>query len=180
MHMALSLPDLVSLGGLAAGAAGLAGMEASRILPGGKTYAAGSMADKLTEMPDRVRKALSCATGNSFAAGTPVLIADGSAQPIEDVKVGDTVGNADVDSVVRQQHAVTVVYVTDTDTGFVDLAIGPPGSQKTVTVTAHHLFWDAATHQWTDAADLRVGDLWGSKNRSPVLTSSFRRPVSAR
>ncbi|WP_211763331.1 RHS repeat-associated core domain-containing protein [Kutzneria sp. CA-103260] len=175
MHMAFSLPILVAFGGLNAGSADLAGMEASRILPNGKMYEPGSLASKFTEMPDRVRKALSCATGNSFAAGTPVLMADGSVKPIEDVKVGDTVENADVDSGVRQQHVVTAVHVTDTDTDFVDLAIGPPGRQKTVTVTAHHLFWDATTHQWVDAADLRIGDQLDTPGDGHVAVVSSHR-----
>jgi RHS repeat-associated protein len=162
MHMTLALPVLVAAGGLSAGSMEMAGMERSRILPNGQMYDPMGRAARLTDMPDRVRQTLSCATGNSFAAGTLVMMADGSTKPIEDVKVGDTAENADVDSDVRQQHAVTAVHVTDDDTDFVDLAVGSGSDSgagsKTITVTAHHLFWDATTHQWIYAADLAVGD----------------------
>jgi hypothetical protein len=132
-------------------------------------------AARLTEMPDRVRRTLSCATGNSFAAGTLVMMADGSTKPIEDVKVGDTIENADVDSGVRQQHAVTAVHVTDDDTDFVDLAVGADSGAKTITVTAHHLFWDTTTHQWAYAADLRVGDQLDMPGDGHVAVASMHR-----
>jgi uncharacterized glyoxalase superfamily protein PhnB len=168
MHMALSLPLMVAVGGLTAGSADMGGMEASRVLPNGKMYEPGSMATKLTEMPGRVRQTLSCATGNSFAAGTLVVMADGSDKSIEDVKVDDKIENADPDSGVRRQHEVTAVHVTDTDTDFVDLAVGSVGASKTITVTAHHLFWDATTHQWTDAAGLR----WATNSTHPATVIS--------
>ena len=109
--------------------------------------------------------------GNSFAVRALVLMIDSSVKPVGDFKVGDKVEN--VDSGVRQQHAITAVHVTDTD--FVDLAFGPAGSPKTVTVTAHHLFWDATTHQWTDAADLRIGDQLDTPGDGHVAVVSAHR-----
>lgn len=60
---------------------------------------------------------------NSFAAGTAVLMADGSQEPIQDVKVGNQVTNADPDSTAPQQHTMTAIHVTDTDTDFTSLSV---------------------------------------------------------
>ncbi|REH30682.1 RHS repeat-associated protein [Kutzneria buriramensis] len=182
LHIAIAGRDLVAYGGLAAGSLAAAGMEgagAAKAAVGEKDYAVGEFG-QLKEMPERVRSALSCATGNSFAAGALVLLADGSHEPIEDVKVGDAVENADPDSGERQQHVVTAVHVTDTDTDFVDLTVGLPGASETITVTAHHLFWDATTHQWVDAADLRVGeqlDTPGDGHAAVVSTHRYTKSI---
>jgi RHS repeat-associated protein len=98
----------------------------------------------------------SCA--NSFAADTRVLMADGSQKPIQDVKIGDAVANADPDAVAKQLHKVTAVHVTDTDTDFTSLSVMTATGAKTITVTAHHLFWDSTKHVWTNAANLKPGD----------------------
>ncbi|QUQ71911.1 large secreted protein [Kutzneria sp. CA-103260] len=95
---------------------------------------------------------------NSFAADTPVLMADGSTKPIQDVKVGDEVTDKAPGSADTAHHRVTAIHVTDTDTDFVSLSVGTANGAKTITVTAHHLFWDATTHRWTAAADLNPGD----------------------
>ncbi|MCR6487218.1 polymorphic toxin-type HINT domain-containing protein [Amycolatopsis sp. OK19-0408] len=91
---------------------------------------------------------------NSFAAGTEVLMADGSRKPIELVRAGDLVGNAEPDGTATQQHPVTAVHVTDDDKDFDELTVGT----SSITTTAHHLVWDAGHHAWTGAAGLAAGD----------------------
>ncbi|MFC0436006.1 polymorphic toxin-type HINT domain-containing protein [Kutzneria buriramensis] len=95
---------------------------------------------------------------NSFAAGTAVLMADGSTKPIQDVRVGDRITNKDPDTGKVQTHAVMATHVTDGDSDFVDLTVQTSSGTSTITVTAYHLFWDATTHSWTSAGDLRIGD----------------------
>jgi RHS repeat-associated protein len=110
---------------------------------------------------------------NSFAAGTAVLMADGSAKPIQDVKVGDKITNADPETTAPQRHTVTAIHVTDTDTDFTSLSVATASGQKTITVTAHHLFWDSTKHIWTNAADLKPGDQLdtGGNGTATVLSS---------
>jgi len=96
--------------------------------------------------------------GNSFVADTSVLMADGSKKPIQEVKVGDKVGNAAPEGGKIEGHVVTAVHVTVTDTDFVSLAVETGSGRQTITVTAHHLFWDSTTHVWTTAVALRAGD----------------------
>jgi RHS repeat-associated protein len=99
----------------------------------------------------------SCPT-NSFAAGTLVLMAGGSTKPIQDVKVGDQVANAEPDSAQVQSHTVEATHITDDDRDFVDLTVETPAGRASITTTAHHLFWDATTHAWATADNLKVGD----------------------
>jgi len=85
-------------------------------------------------------------------------MADGSSKPIQDVHVGDQVTNKDPDTGQVQTHAVVATHITDDDHDFVDLTVQTPSGISTITVTAHHLFWDATTHSWTQADTLHVGD----------------------
>ena len=118
---------------------------------------------------------------NSFAAGTAVLMADGSHKPIQDVEIGDKITNADPDSTTPQQHTVTAIHVTGTDTDFSSVSVATTAGPKTITVTAHHLFWDSSKHIWTTAADLKPGDQLdtGGTGTAAVL-SSWRFTSSAR
>ena len=118
---------------------------------------------------------------NSFAAGTTVVMAGGFTKPIQDVKVGDKIANADPGGIAPQQHTVTAIHVTDTDTDFVSLSVATPAGPKTITVTAHHLFWDSTKHIWTNAADLKPGDqLDTGGNGTATVVSSWRFTSSMR
>ncbi|MDI2131608.1 RHS repeat-associated core domain-containing protein [Yinghuangia seranimata] len=109
---------------------------------------------------------------NSFVAGTPVLMADGTTKAIEQVRVGDEIANAEPGDGTPQHHTVTDVVVTDDDVAYVDLTVGSTADQGTVTTTAHHLFYDLTTGRWTEAEDLRIGDeLQTPGGRAKVLAS---------
>jgi len=98
---------------------------------------------------------------NSFAGNTPVAMADGSSQPIDRVKPGESVKNAlpgaEVGS-TGQSHKVTQVHVTKTDRHYVDVTIRTNHGSQKIVGTAHHLYWDATSRSWTRADQLRVGD----------------------
>lgn len=111
----------------------------------------------LAEDAERLARMGPCGR-NSFTGDTPVLMADGSAKPIEDVVAGDRIANAAPESPVAQQHAVDAVVVTDDDTEFTDVTVATPGGPETIKTTAHHPFWDATARRWTDAAQVRPGD----------------------
>jgi hypothetical protein len=97
-------------------------------------------------------------TGNSFVAGTKVKMADGTAEPIEKIKVGDKVTNAQPDSSTPQTDTVTAVHVTYTDHDYDQLTVATPSGPRTITSAAEHLYWDATTHTWNQADNLNVGD----------------------
>lgn len=92
---------------------------------------------------------------NSFTGDTPVKMADGTTKPIKDVKVGEKVlatdpetGETKSEPVVQLirhsgQHAMVLISLAD-------------GS--VLDSTDGHPIWDATTGQFTDAANLQVGD----------------------
>jgi len=103
--------------------------------------------------------------GNSFVAGTPVLLADGGTLPIEDVDVGDPVHSFDPRTGEEGARPVTAVIEGDGPKSLVDVTVtGPGGETGELTATAEHPFWAPEEARWIDAGDLTVG--------TPIRTSS--------
>ncbi|MEY2268800.1 MULTISPECIES: polymorphic toxin-type HINT domain-containing protein [Streptomyces] len=99
-----------------------------------------------------------CPVGrNSFPAGTPVLMGDGSARPIEKIRVGDFVQAADPETGTSGPRRVEATIYTPDDRDFTDITLAGKKAAS-VTATAHHPFWSQNTRTWTDAADLKAGD----------------------
>jgi hypothetical protein len=115
-------------------------------------------------------------TRNSFAAGTLILLADGTTKPIEDLTIGDKVTATDPFNGQTEAEPVTMLHL-NRDSNLVDITVdvepaeasgNPSGegngdrstrgpTQATIHTTAEHPFWNAATRQWTNAADLQPG-----------------------
>ncbi|MEO3822509.1 polymorphic toxin-type HINT domain-containing protein [Actinomadura sp. B10D3] len=99
---------------------------------------------------------------NSFTAGTPVLMADGTRKPIEQVRVGDTVWATDP-ATARSGPRTVTARITGTGTKhLVDLTIDPDatlgGPTATITATVNHPFWVPGTGDWIDGGELFFGD----------------------
>ncbi|WP_232237285.1 polymorphic toxin-type HINT domain-containing protein [Actinoalloteichus fjordicus] len=111
-----------------------------------------------TDPTNLVGPADSCDTSNSFAAGTEVLMADGSTKPIEDVEVGDEVLAADPTTGDTSVQPVTATIVGDGVKHLVDITITTEdGGTDTITATAEHPFWVADLNAWVNAEDLEPG-----------------------
>lgn len=177
---------LARIGGeLAAGA--IAGMEGS--VEGGGAVAgatAGTLADAgaaanltklVAESLQGSKPGLACA--NSFIGDTKVLMADGTSKPIDQVKVGDEVKNAEPKSDITQRHAVTVVHVTDVDKEFVDVSVETAEGPRTITATANHPFWDATAQSWVGAVELKPHDQLSAPGNARVIVQSVRRYMSS-
>lgn len=92
---------------------------------------------------------------NSFTGDTPVTMADGSTEPIKDVKVGDRVLATDpqtgettaepVEQLIRHAGKHAMVLVTLADGSVLDS-------------TDRHPIWDATTGRFTYASKLHIGD----------------------
>ncbi|MFF7635936.1 toxin C-terminal domain-containing protein [Kitasatospora sp. NPDC008050] len=95
---------------------------------------------------------------NSFVAGTRVLLANGTSEPIQEVRVGDRIENATPGSQAVAAHTVTEIHRTDGDRDFVAVVITTPAGTATIDSTAHHLFYDLTLATWVDAAALAPGD----------------------
>ncbi|SKA02160.1 intein N-terminal splicing region [Marinactinospora thermotolerans DSM 45154] len=100
----------------------------------------------------------SCRRPSSFVPGTPVLLADGTMLPIEEIEVGDTVlafdpltgeeGPREVTALVSSIGTKTLITLTVDDGG---------GATDTITATAEHPFWVPDRAEWVDAAALEPG-----------------------
>jgi hypothetical protein len=118
---------------------------------------------------------------NSFPPGTPVLLADRSRKPIEDVDVGDVVLATDpvsgqtaprrVTDLITGRGAKTLVDITiDTD--------GPRGDRTAVlTATDLHPFWLPGRRRWEAAAALRSGQDLRTASGRPVRIVAVRQRV---
>jgi RHS repeat-associated protein len=97
---------------------------------------------------------------HSFVAGTRVLLANGSAKPIDKVWPGDTVLTTDPITGDTERKQVSRTFRTDHDKVFVDLSI-KAGARKSnkITTTGNHPFWSATAGRWVNAGDLRPGEL---------------------
>ncbi|HST47873.1 DNRLRE domain-containing protein [Jatrophihabitans sp.] len=103
---------------------------------------------------------------NSFTAGTPVLMADGSQKPIEQVRKGDRVLATDPETEQTAAETVVTPIVHGGPHTMVTVALSDGSS---ITATDEHPFWDETAHAFVDAQDLHAGDR--------VLTSAGNRLV---
>ncbi|MCP3820578.1 DNRLRE domain-containing protein [Streptomyces sp. A3M-1-3] len=94
---------------------------------------------------------------HSFTGVTPVLLANATAKPISEVKVGDYVLTAEPGKKKQEKHRVKAVIVTKTDREYVDVVVATKAGPKTIQTTKHHQFYEASGNSWTKAGDLKRG-----------------------
>ncbi|PSK88042.1 intein/intein [Murinocardiopsis flavida] len=94
---------------------------------------------------------------NSFAPGTPVLLADGSTAPIEDIRVGDEVHAFDPSTGEEGPRPVTDLIRGSGEKTLVDITVIGGGSTGTITATGGHPFWDPESAEWAAAEELATG-----------------------
>ncbi len=99
-----------------------------------------------------------CATGNSFAPATLVLMAGGKTEPINAIKVGSKVEAANpTTGKLEGTRTVTATMVHD-DHNLINVTIRDPhGHTSTLHTTTGHLFWDDTLHTWIPANHLTPG-----------------------
>ncbi|WP_285778969.1 polymorphic toxin-type HINT domain-containing protein [Microtetraspora sp. NBRC 13810] len=99
---------------------------------------------------------------NSFVPGTPVLMADGSRAPIEEVRPGDEVIATDPESGETGTRTVTATIVGEGDKHLVEVTVDTDGPRGEATgrlvATGGHPFWVDSRGRWVDAAHLETGD----------------------
>ncbi|WP_017557369.1 polymorphic toxin-type HINT domain-containing protein [Nocardiopsis baichengensis] len=115
-----------------------------------------------------------CAS-NSFVPGTPVLLADGTTAPIEDVSVGDEVWAFDPLTGEEGPRPVTATIVDEGEKTLVDITVkNEDGTLSTVTATDEHPFWAPARAEWVDAIGLEEGSWLRTSSGSWTQVSSTR------
>ncbi len=132
------------------------------------TDEAGTVADD-----DALSDAAASCGGESFTAGTKVLLASGAAIPISSIRRGEKVlavnvrtGRAGAEDVV----AVLVHY----DTGRYHLRVRTARGFAIIDTTSNHLFWDPAARRWVKAGALLPGGLLRSLGAARVTVAGGR------
>ncbi|MGO8686334.1 MAG: polymorphic toxin-type HINT domain-containing protein [Candidatus Dormibacteria bacterium] len=101
--------------------------------------------------------ALASCGGQSFSAGSQVVLASGSAVAISQLWVGAQVLATNPQTGKTQPETVDAVMVNH-DTDLMDVVVNTAQGEGTIDSTAHHLFWDLTTRKWTETDQLRAGD----------------------
>ncbi|GAA0964262.1 Hint domain-containing protein [Actinocorallia libanotica] len=115
---------------------------------------------------------------SSFLPGTRVLLADGTSQPIERIRVGDLVRSTDPVRGVTASLPVTHLIDSRGPKRLVTLSLSPLGRfGPTVTATANHPFWNPAARVWQPADRLAPGTPLNGRH---VLASARPRTATAR
>ncbi|MFC8708831.1 polymorphic toxin-type HINT domain-containing protein [Streptomyces sp. NPDC057197] len=124
----------------------------------------------------KTQGSLSCITGrNSFKPDTPVLLKNGRAKKISDVKAGDEVEAADPETGRHEAARTVTAKHVHHDADLVDLTVQDPlGRKSTLHTTAHHPFWDDTKKKWVDTADLAVGDNLNTVDARHVKVAAVR------
>ncbi|TDV48680.1 RHS repeat-associated protein [Actinophytocola oryzae] len=105
--------------------------------------------------------AKTCAGGKSFLPGTPVLMANGSTKPIDEIEPGDLVLATDPETGETGAREVVATIVGQGRKVLVDLTVDTDGAEGgqtgKITATANHPFW-VTVRGWVTAANLHIGD----------------------
>jgi len=118
---------------------------------------------------DNTAPATLSSCSHSFAAGTQVMMAAGTTEPIQDVHVGDLVENAQPGG-GNEVHEVDQVHVTTTDTDFTRLTVSTPAGPEAITGTQNHPYYDQSIGAFVNAANLKPGDRLQSINAGVNVT----------
>uniref|UniRef100_UPI00374CEA8F polymorphic toxin-type HINT domain-containing protein n=1 Tax=Streptomyces asiaticus TaxID=114695 RepID=UPI00374CEA8F len=96
---------------------------------------------------------------HSFLPGTEVLLADGTAKPIEDVQLGDTIKVTDPKTGKTTARKVVGTIITKDDKEFVDLTVNASKGKGAAALvsTSTHPFWVDSERKWIKAGDLKPG-----------------------
>jgi hypothetical protein len=127
----------------------------------------------------RYRRGTSDGGAGCFAAGTPILMADGSRQPIETVNVGDEVLCFDGKSgQVGRVYAQKSGHVRELRYRVEKGAAPPIGSElRRLKTTDDHLFWLEERGGWVAAKNLKTGDdLTLADGEAAHITETMRYP----
>ncbi|GAA3924625.1 hypothetical protein Aau02nite_21460 [Amorphoplanes auranticolor] len=119
---------------------------------------------------------------NSFLPGTPVLLADGRAVPIEDIRPGDHVLATDpVANLTRPEPVIRLLRDTG-EKNLVDITVDTDGDRgdatSTITATGSHRFWSPESRRWWPAEQLETDKLLLDDSGRSVRITAVRERVA--
>jgi RHS repeat-associated protein len=119
------------------------------------------------------------ASCNSFAAGTLVLMEDGSLKAIRDIRTGDRVVATDPDSGLTAVKEVTHIIVGSGSKDLVQISVrigsGAEATETSVVATAGHPFWVPALQAWVNASLLVPGSWLRTSAGTWIQVSAVKR-----
>lgn len=162
-----------AIGGVLGAAAGPVIAAAGKAIGKGVSKVVSKVSSKLGS------KGGSCPIGNSFAAGTLVLMADGSTKPIDDLQPGDKVLATDPETGETVAKDVTATILGEGDKNLVEVTVDTDGDAGTdtevITATDRHPFWAVDLAQWTDATALQPGQWLRTSTGTHVQVTAVKR-----
>ncbi|MEU5068879.1 ricin-type beta-trefoil lectin domain protein [Streptomyces virginiae] len=120
------------------------------------------------------RTAISCATKNSFVAGTQVQLANGASKAIDRLTADDEVLATDPETGETGSKAVVATIFTHDDKKYVDVSVQTADSVETITTTDHHPFWSETEQVWKNAGDLKPGQTLRTDDGTSVSIAAIR------
>jgi hypothetical protein len=116
--------------------------------------------------------------GESFTAGTKVLLASGLAIPISQLKPGDKVLATNTKTGKTQAEPVSAVLLHH-DIDRYDLTVKTTHGTAVIQTTTSHLFWNQTTGSWVKVANLKYGDYLRTSDGATVTVLSGNAPADA-
>ncbi|MEV1069464.1 polymorphic toxin-type HINT domain-containing protein [Streptomyces sp. NPDC050263] len=111
----------------------------------------------------------------SFSPDTPVLMADGKAKAIGEIKTGDKVESADAKTGEHAGAREVVATLVHRDKDLIDVTVSlGHGRTATLHTTSKHPFWDATLHTWVPAGKLAAGHALTTEDGHQVLIAGVR------
>ncbi|MFI9848685.1 polymorphic toxin-type HINT domain-containing protein [Nonomuraea sp. NPDC051941] len=110
----------------------------------------------------RAKNPVKSGSCSSFVPGTKVLMADGTAKPIENIQVGENVLATDPATGKTAGKTVTGLMTSSGKKTLVQITVSAGGSEQehpSIVTTDNHPFYVAASDSWIEAKDLRSG-MW--------------------
>ena len=93
----------------------------------------------------------------SFGSGTPILMADGTYKPIEQVKPGDWIISRRTDLSLEPKQVLNTISHKVSETYTIELSDGAEGRSVVLKSTSEHPYC-VSGRGWVEAGDLSVGD----------------------
>ncbi|ROQ96209.1 RHS repeat-associated protein [Streptomyces sp. 2132.2] len=116
---------------------------------------------------------------NSFVPGTQVLMADGSAKPIEDVRLEDKVLATEAETGATAGESVAALIIGEGQKKLVEITIDTDGAKgeatEHLTATDGHPFWVPSMGKWLNATDLSAGQWLRTSSGSWVQVTEVKR-----
>ncbi|MGW7030774.1 ricin-type beta-trefoil lectin domain protein [Streptomyces xanthophaeus] len=184
-HSVMGFLGAMTVGAIGGAAGGVLGAAAAPLAAAVIKVIGKGVGKAVSKIGSKIgNKGGTCPTPNSFAAGTLVLMADGSTEPIENLEQGDKVLATDPETGETLVKDVTATVLGEGVKNLVEVAVDTDGDAGTpadlITATDKHPFWVADLEEWVNATDLDAGQWLRTSAGTYVQVASIKRWTAER